>query len=218
LPKDLVEHWVSKDDQYRVAVFPRENLNDNEAMRRFVAAVRTVAPDAIGFPVIYLEAGDAVVKAFKKAFLMALVAVTVLLLLLLRPKSDTLLVLLPLLLAGALTGAASVVVGIPFNFANIIALPLLLGIGVDSGIHMSHRMRAAPPAAGQVLETSTARAVLYSSLTTICSFGNLAVSPHRGMASMGVLLVIGIGFTLLCTLVVLPALMMVSGKQSRVGD
>jgi len=217
LPEDLIEHWVSKDDHYRVTVFPRENLNDNAAMRRFVAAVRTVAPDAIGFPVIYLEAGDAVVKAFKQAFLMALVAVTVLLLILLRPKSDTLLVLLPLLLAAVLTGAASVVVKIPFNFANVIALPLLLGIGVDSGIHMVHRMRAAPPAGGQVLETSTARAVLYSSLTTICSFGNLAVSPHRGMASMGILLTIGIGFTLLCTLVVLPALM-VSGKQSSVGS
>ncbi len=217
LPEDLVEHWVSKDDHYRVTVFPRENLNDNAAMRRFIDAVRTVAPDAIGFPVIYLEAGDAVVKAFKQAFVMALIAVTVLLLILLRPKSDTLLVLLPLLLAGGLTGAASVVVGIPFNFANVIALPLLLGIGVDSGIHMVHRMRAVPPASGLMLETSTARAVLYSSLTTICSFGNLALSPHRGMASMGALLTIGIGFTLLCTLVVLPALM-ASGNRSLPRD
>jgi len=217
LPEDLVEHWVSKDDHYRVAVFPKENLSDPAAMRRFVAAVQTVAPDAIGFPVIYLEAGDSVVEAFKQAFLMAFIAVTVLLLILLRPKSDTLLVLLPLLLAGGLTGAASVVVGIPFNFANVIALPLLLGIGVDSGIHMVHRMRAAPPASGLVLETSTARAVLYSSLTTICSFGNLAVSPHRGMASMGALLTIGIGFTLFCTLVVLPALM-INGKQFPARD
>jgi hopanoid biosynthesis associated RND transporter like protein HpnN len=214
LPEDLVEHWVSKDNHYRVTVFPRENLNDNAAMRRFVAAVRTVAPDAIGFPVIYLEAGAAVVKAFKQAFLMALVAVTALLLILLRPKSDTLLVLLPLVLAGALTGAASVVLGIPFNFANVIALPLLLGIGVDSGIHMVHRMRTAPPASGLMLETSTARAVLYSSLTTICSFGNLAVSPHRGMASMGALLTIGIALTLICTLVVLPALMVSNNKSA----
>ena len=213
LPEDLVEHWVSKDNHYRVTVFPRENLNDNAAMRRFVAAVRTVAPDATGFPVIYLEAGDAVVKAFKQALVMALIAVTVLLLVLLRSKLDTLLVLLPLLLAAVLTGAASVVVGIPFNFANVIALPLLLGIGVDSGIHIVHRMRSAPPANGLMLETSTARAVLFSSLTTICSFGNLAVSPHRGMASMGALLTIGIAFTLLCTLVVLPA-MMVTGKKS----
>ena len=186
-------------------------------MDRFVAAVRKVAPDAIGFPVIYLEAGDAVVKSFQQALVLAIIAVTILLLVLLRPKSDTLFVLLPLLLAGGLTGAASVVLGVPFNFANVIALPLLLGIGVDSGIHMVHRMRAAPPASGLILETSTARAVLYSSLTTMCSFGNLAVSPHRGMASMGALLTVGIAFTLLCTLVVLPALM-VNGKESALED
>jgi len=207
LPEDLVEHWVAEDGRYRVTVFPRENLNDDAALRRFVAAVRTVAPDAVGFPVIYLEAGDAVVRAFQQAFLLSLIAITVLLLFLLRPKSDLLLVLLPLLLAGALTGAASVLLDIPFNFANIIALPLLLGIGVDSGIHMVHRMRAAPPSSGQLLQTSTARAVLFSSLTTICGFGNLAASPHRGMASMGALLTVGVGFTLLCILVVLPALM-----------
>jgi hopanoid biosynthesis associated RND transporter like protein HpnN len=208
LPTNLKEHWVSKDGRHRVAAFPRENLNEDAALRRFVAAVRSVAPDAIGFPVIYLEAGDAVVKAFQQAFLLSFLAITVLLLILLRPKSDALLVLLPLLLAGALTGAASVLFRIPFNFANIIALPLLLGIGVDSGIHMVHRMRTAPPSSGQMLQTSTARAVFYSALTTICSFGNLAVSPHRGMASMGILLTIGIGFTLLCILVVLPALML----------
>ena len=212
LPKNLIEHWVSRDGHYRVAVFPRENLDDHAAMRRFVAAVRSVATDAIGFPVIYLEAGDAVVKAFQQAFLLSLIAITVLLSFLLRPKSDVLLVLLPLLLAGALTGAASVLLNIPFNFANVIALPLLLGIGVDSSIHMVHRMRTAPPTSGHMLQTSTARAVLYSSLTTICSFGNLAVSPHRGMASMGGLLTIGIGFTLLCSLVVLPALML-KGQQ-----
>jgi hopanoid biosynthesis associated RND transporter like protein HpnN len=217
LPENLVEHWVANNGNYRVAVFPRENLNDNAALRRFVDAVRNVAPDAIGFPVIYLEAGDAVVKAFQKAFLLALIAITVLLFFLLRPKSDVFLVLLPLLLAGAFTGAASVLFHIPFNFANVIALPLLLGMGVDSGIHMVNRMRVAPPAGGQVLQTSTARAVLYSSLTTICSFGNLAVSPHRGMASMGALLTIGLGFTLLCTLVLLPALM-ASGKQPATGD
>lgn len=217
LPETLVEHWVGNDGHYRVAVFPREDLNDNAALRRFVAAVLNVAPNAIGFPVIYLEAGDAVVRAFQQAFLLALVAITVLLLFLLRPKSDVFLVLIPLLLAAAFTGAASVLFRIPFNFANVIALPLLLGMGVDSGIHMVNRMRVAPPADGQMLQTSTARAVLYSSLTTICSFGNLAVSPHRGMASMGALLTIGIGFTLLCTLVLLPALM-ASGKQPATAD
>jgi hypothetical protein len=93
------------------------------------------------------------------------------------------------------------------NFANIIALPLLVGVGVDSGIHMVHRMRTEPPRDGQPLHTSTSRAVLASGLTTIASFGNLAFSAHLGMASMGQLLTIGMGVTLLATLVLLPALM-----------
>jgi predicted RND superfamily exporter protein len=111
------------------------------------------------------------------------------------------------------TGAATVVLDIPFNFANVIALPLLLGIGVDSGIHMVHRFRTALPQHGNLLATSTARAVLFSALTTICGFGNLALSPHPGTASMGLLLTLGLGFTLVCTLIVLPALL-----EWRTGD
>ena len=206
LPEDLRERWVADDGRYLIEVFPRDNLNDNEALHRFVAAVQKIAPDAIGLPVIIIEAGSAVIQAFQQAFLFALIAIIAVLLILLRRKSDTLLVILPLFLAGALTGAASVLLDIPFNFANVIALPLILGVGVDNGIHMVHRMRSLAPMKGHVLQTSTARAVFFSSLTTICSFGNLALSPHRGMASMGQLLSIGIGVTLLCTLIVLPAL------------
>jgi predicted RND superfamily exporter protein len=205
LPPELAERWRSADNIYRVEAFPAEDLNDDAASRGFVEAVRAIAPEAIGLPVIYLDAGDAVVRAFQIAFILALAAIAVLLFILLRPKTDVLLILFPLLLAGLFTGAASVLLNIPFNFANIIALPLLLGFGVDNSIHMVHRMRMAPPENGQILKTSTARAVLFSSLTTISSFGNLAFSPHRGMASMGIMLTFGIGFTIVCTLVVLPA-------------
>lgn len=206
LPEELVRRWVSDKGHYRVEVFPRENLNDDEKMSRFIAAVQKVAPDAIGYPVIILEAGNAVVRAFQQAFLMSLVAITILLIILMKRKTDAIVVILLLLLAGALTGAASVLLDIPFNFANVIALPLILGIGVDSGIHMVRRMRTAPPVNGYLLKTSTSRAVLFSGLTTISGFGNLALTPHPGMASMGQLLSIGIGFTLICTLIILPAL------------
>ncbi|MBW2034442.1 MAG: MMPL family transporter [Deltaproteobacteria bacterium] len=206
LPEELVRRWVSDKGHYRVEVFPRENLNDDEKMSRFIAAVQKVAPDAIGYPVIILEAGNAVVRAFQQAFLMSFIAITVLLIILMKRKTDAIVVILLLLLAGALTGAASVLLDIPFNFANVIALPLILGIGVDSGIHMVRRMRTAPPVNGYLLKTSTSRAVLFSGLTTISGFGNLALSPHPGMASMGQLLSIGIGFTLICTLIILPTL------------
>jgi hopanoid biosynthesis associated RND transporter like protein HpnN len=223
LPKDLVERWVSSDARYRVEVFPRENIVDNEALKRFVEQVRPAVPDATGLPVVILKSGEAVVRAFEQAFLYALVFICLLLLALLRSTVDHFLVLTPLFLAGLLMGAASVLLDIPFNFANIIALPLLLGIGVDNGIHMVLRTRAAPPADGNLLNTSTARAVFYSALTTVASFGGLAFSAsfgglafsrHLGMASMGQLLAIGLSLTLLCTLIVLPTLLRVGKRKT----
>jgi hypothetical protein len=213
LPRALVERWVAKDGRCRVQVMPRADLNDNTALRRFVRAVQTVAPDAVGFPVILLEAGEAVVAAFQEALLLALLVIGLLLFILMRGLRDPLMILASLLLAGVLTGAAMVLFHIPFNFANVIALPLILGIGVDSGIHIVHRLRTAPPRDGRLSNTSTARAIFFSTLTTLGGFGNLAFSPHRGMASMGELLTIGILITLVCAVGVLPAL--VARKSDR---
>ncbi|MEE8276379.1 MAG: MMPL family transporter, partial [Alphaproteobacteria bacterium] len=120
--------------------------------------------------------------------------------------SEMVLVLAPLALAGVLTAAASVALGLSFNFANVIVLPLLLGLGVASGIHLVLRRRQERDGAA-VLASSTPRAVLFSALTTVASFGSLALSGHRGMTSMGQLLTIALAFTLLATLVVLPSLM-----------
>ena len=145
------------------------------------------------------------VRAFRQALASAIGVIVVLLILITRRLGDAALVAAPLLLAAALTGAATVIFAIPFNFANVIVLPLLLGIGVDSAIHLVHRHRADPT--GALLDTSTARAVVFSALTTICSFGSLMLSVHHGTATMGQMLTMGVGFTVLCTLVVLPALM-----------
>jgi predicted RND superfamily exporter protein len=102
--------------------------------------------------------------------------------------------------------AAAVLADIPFNFADVIVLPLLLGIGVDSGIHLVHRVRVVAESEVNLLATSTARAVTYSALTTIASFGSLGLATHLGLATLGRLLTIGVGFTLVCNLIVLPAL------------
>jgi hopanoid biosynthesis associated RND transporter like protein HpnN len=206
LPHDLVRRWVAADGTRRVEVIPRADLGDEEALRAFVAEVRTIAPHATGEPVINVSAGEAVVAAFRRALIGAAIATLLLLLVALRSASDASRVMIPLLLAGAITGAATVVLGLAFNYANVIALPLLLGVGVDNGIHMVHRRRAGTAPHGDLLETSTARAVLYASLTTIFSFGNLAFSSHPGTASMGRLLTVGMLAVLVCTLMVLPAL------------
>ncbi len=209
LPESLRTRWHSQTGQYRIAIYPAENINDNQALRRFVRAVQQEAPQATGTPVISLEAGEAVVQAFILAFSLALAGIIIILLVMLRSVASTLLVLTPLLLAALFTGAATVLLGIQFNFANIIALPLLLGIGLDSGLHMVHRSRNRSDGTTHedLMHTSTTRAIFYSALTTLAGFGSLAFSTHQGTASMGVLLTIGLALTLICVLVILPVLL-----------
>jgi hopanoid biosynthesis associated RND transporter like protein HpnN len=208
LPESLRTRWHSQTGQYRIAIYPAENINNNQALRNFVRAVQQEAPQATGAPVISLEAGEAVVQAFILAFSLALAGITIILLVMLRSVASTLLVLAPLLLAALFTGAVTVLLGIQFNFANIIALPLLLGIGIDSGLHMVQRSRSDGGVTHEdLMHTSTTRAIFYSALTTLVGFGSLAFSTHQGTASMGVLLTIGLALTLICILVILPVLL-----------
>jgi hopanoid biosynthesis associated RND transporter like protein HpnN len=214
LPDELMARQLAADGRARIEVYPAEDIADNAALRGFVMAVRSLAPNATDSPVIMLDAGDAVVGALKKAMGLAVVLISVALLAALRNPLDAALVLLPLALAGVLTLAATVLFDMPFNFANAIVLPLLLGLGVASGIHLVMRDRGEGAGASMLL-TSTPRAVLFSALTTIGSFGTLAVSSHRGTASMGQLLTISIALTLVCTLVVLPAMLSLMRKRRR---
>ncbi len=217
LPQDLRSRYVTSSGQYRVEVFPRENILNPDALKRFVEAVTTLAPDSTDTPVAIREAGNAVVHSFLLATLYAFFAITLFMLIELKSVSDTVLVLLPLALSLLITGAASVILDIPFNFANVIVIPLLLGSGVE-GIYFIHRFRTDPPPSGNMLETSTARALFFSTLTTILSFSTLSFSHHQGMASMGKLLTICIGSLMITTLVLLPALLKFvrsSGEQAR---
>jgi hypothetical protein len=215
LPQDLVSQYVSTDGRYRVQVFPRENILDRNALERFVHSVRTLAPDATDAPVTVYESGRAVVSSFRQAALSALVVITLYLLFELRSISFTILILVPLLLAMLLTAASSVVLDIPLNFANVIIVPLLLGVGVHSGLIFVLRYRTEPPPDGNMLRTSTARAVMFSTLTTIVSTSSLSFSSHRGIASMGMLLALCLSFMLVCTLILLPALLELLGKRNQ---
>jgi hopanoid biosynthesis associated RND transporter like protein HpnN len=203
LPPALAGRWLARDGRELVEITPAEDVSDNTAARRFISAVHAVVPTATGLPVVYQEASATVVAAFERALLYAFIMVSVIIWLVLRDWKDTLLVLVPIALASILTAALTVVVGMPFNYANIIALPLLVGIGVDNGIHVVHRMRTGD--AERLFDTSTMRAVLASGLTTVASFGNLAFSSHVGTASMGILLALGLAASMAATLIVLPA-------------
>ena len=206
LPSDLKRRWVTEDGRQRVEITSAVPLATTAGARRFVKAVRSADPEATGEAVSQVETGRVAVSAFQQALLVAGLVTTVLLVFLLRSAKDAAIVVGPLVLAAVWTGALVVLFNIQFNFANLIALPLLLGVGVDNGIHMIHHARSRP-SVPDPLKSSTSRAVLFASLTTIASFGNLAFSVHVGMASMGRLLTLGMICVLVATLVVMPALL-----------
>jgi hopanoid biosynthesis associated RND transporter like protein HpnN len=215
LPQDLRSRWIAADGRARVAFYPAERVaEDTQALNRFVAAVQTIAPEAIGAPVIIVEAGRAVEMAFLEAAALAVAGIALLLVVLLRNVRDIALVFAPLLLAALLTVAASAAFAMPFNFANVIVLPLLFGLGVAASLNLVIRERQEGEA-GAMMSSCTPRAVVFSALTTVASFGTLALSAHPGIAGMGLLLAIAIGLTLASTVIVLPALMTVFRRRPR---
>jgi hopanoid biosynthesis associated RND transporter like protein HpnN len=206
LPASLLRRDIATTGQVRISVMPSQDIHKYKELREFVDAVVEVAPSASGRPVIEVGVGRVVVESFWMAASIAVLLITLLLYAVLRRLSDVLLVLIPLGLAFSLAVATTVLMDMPFNFANVIVLPLLLGFGIDSGIHLVHR-RHLEPSVSKVMHSSTPRAVSLSALTTVASFGSLSLSSHWGVASLGILLSLAMTYIVLCTIVVLPALM-----------
>jgi hopanoid biosynthesis associated RND transporter like protein HpnN len=204
LPQDLVRGWVTPDGRARVSIAPKEDPGDNEAMRRFARAVLIAEPEATEGPISILKASDLVVHAFIEAGLWALASIALLLWLVLRRIGDVLLTLIPLALAGVVTLEVTVLIGLPLNFANIIALPLLLGVGVAFKIYYIMAWREGQT---HLLQTSLTRAVIYSALTTATAFGSLCFSSHPGTSSMGKLLALSLVCTLAAAVLFQPILM-----------
>jgi uncharacterized protein len=212
LPPELVSSWKTKVGLMRVEALPRGDPNDNETLRRFAAAVLAAEPTAIGGPVSILKSGDLVVRAFIQAGICALVVISLLLWLTLRRITDVLLTLVPLLVAGAVTLEICVLIKMPLNFANIVALPLLLGVGVAFKIYYVTAWRSGRT---NLLQSSLTRAIFFSALTTATAFGSLWLSSHPGTSSMGKLLALSLVTTLAAVLLFQPALM---GKPRDVGE
>lgn len=213
LPRALRNRQVTADGRALIEIKPAKDLRDPIARAKFVEAVRGVAANTSGPPVRFTAVGETVVGAFQQAAVTAMVLIVLLLFAVLRRLRDVILVLAPLGLAILITVALTVLFTTPFNLANIIVLPLILGLGVAFGIQIVMRYRS--DGNGDFMETSTPRAVVFSALTTIGSFGALALSDHPGTASMGFLLMLSISLTMLCTLLVLPALLELASRGKR---
>jgi hopanoid biosynthesis associated RND transporter like protein HpnN len=204
LPKDLVSNWVANDGRARIEVVPKGDISENETIRKFARAVLAAEPNAAGEAIGILESGQTVVSAFFQAGGWALFSISILLWIVLRRFGDVLLTLVPLLLAGVLTLEICVLIDFPMNFANIIALPLLLGVGVAFKIYYVMAWRAGQTG---LLQSSLTRAVVFSALTTATAFGSLWFSSHPGTSSMGKLLALSLVTTMLAAVLFQPALM-----------
>jgi len=204
LPREIVRQWLTSDGRARVSVLPQGDSNDDAVLRRFVAAGSRIAPDATG-TAMYLRAyGQAVVDAFIEAGVLSFVVICGLLLVALRRLRDVAITMAPIVLTGLLTLGTCVLISQPLNFANIIALPLLFGIGVAFHIYFVMSWRSG---GSHLLTSSLARGVFFSALATATGFGSLWASSHPGTASMGKLLMISLLWTLVSALLFQPALM-----------
>ena len=204
LPEILRSQWIASDGRARVQVMPKGDLGTNPEISRFAQAVLAVEPSATGGPIAILESGRTIIRAFVEAGLWALISIAILLWLTLRRLRDVLLTLVPLIVAGVVTLELCVALGLKLNFANIIALPLLLGIGVAFKIYYMMSWRAGY---SQVLQSPLTRAVFFSALTTATAFGSLWFSNHPGTSSMGKLLALSLVCTLAAAVLYQPVLM-----------
>jgi len=204
IPRDLAREWLTPDGRARVRVLPKGDPDDTAVLRDFVTAVLAIEPNATGQAVALYESGNTVVRAFVEAGIFALSAIFILLWVTLRRIGDVLLTLVPLLVAGVVTLELCVIFGLPLNFANIIALPLLLGVGVAFKIYYIMAWRAGKTA---LLQSVLTRAVIYSAMTTATAFGSLWMSSHPGTSSMGKLMALALLCTMAAAVLFQPALM-----------
>jgi hopanoid biosynthesis associated RND transporter like protein HpnN len=204
LPPDLVRDWVLPDGRARVEALPKGDPNKTEVLQRFAAAVLKAEPSASGPAITYYESGKTVTAAFIEAGVLALVAISLLLLVALRRVVDVLLTLAPLLLAGAVTLEICVLDGLALNFANIVALPLLLGVGVAFKIYYIMAWRAGKTG---LLQSALTRAVVFSAMTNATAFGSMWASNYPGMSSMGKLMALALLCTMAAAVLFQPVLM-----------
>jgi hypothetical protein len=212
LPDSIRHQWIAPDGEAAGLVTPRGDSNDDPTLHRFADAVLKVVPNATGTAISIQEAGKVVVGAFTEAGVLSFIAITILLLFVLRRIRDVAITMAPIILTGLLTLGTCVVIGQPLNFANIIALPLLFGIGVAFHIYFVMAWRAG---GSHLLQSSLTRGVFFSAMTTATSFGSLWMSSHPGTASMGMLLMVSLIWTLASALLFQPALMGPPPKDSH---
>ncbi len=204
VPKEVLERYRSRDGKHwLITIFPRKYIWDLTTLRAFNSQLRYISPRATGLPPMFMSLIDYVAADGKKASVLALVVVFVLLMLDFRSLKHTVFAMVPLLFGGVWMLGLMKTFGIMLNIQNVMGLPLIIGIGIDYGVHFIHRYRLEGENRIFEIFSSTGKAVLLTSLTTIIGFASLVSLPHRGTVSMGIVLVIGIASCFLTSVLIL---------------
>jgi hypothetical protein len=215
LPRELRQRFFTRSGDMLAFLHPRGDVFDPRELEEFVAASRRIDAAATGFPLVFHKMSNRITGGFYRAVALGAVLVSLILLIDFRSFRDTALALLPLGMGVVWMMGAMRVFEIPFNFANLVAVPLIIGVGIDNGVHVIHRVRLEGRQGMNVVLRHTGRAILIASLTTMIGFGSLALASHRGMASLGAVLLLGVGCCLLTSTVVLPNLLVTFGVVER---
>lgn len=215
LPEAIRDRFVTRDGRMLGFLFPAGNVFDPTELEDYVAASRRVSAEATGFPLVFHKMSRRITAGFRRAVLAGSILVTLILLLDYRNPRDALLALVPLAMGVVWMMGAMRCFGISFNFANLVAVPLIIGVGIDNGVHVIHRVRLEGRDGMSLVLRHTGRAILIASLTTMIGFGSLALASHRGLASLGLVLLLGVGSCLLTSTVVLPNLLVTLGLVKR---
>jgi len=212
-PENVRSRMVSEDGKWLIQIYPAFEIWDHEPLKRFVAAIREVDPNVTGTPLQNYEASRQIAKSYQRVAIYALITVFVVLLIDLQSIKDALFALLPPLAGGILMMGVLGMMGVDLNPANLIVLPLVIGIGVDDGVHVVHDFRH--QTSNYRMSASTTNAIVLTSLTSMIGFGSMMIASHRGLYSLGLVLVIGVGACLFVSLVMLPALLTLFSNEIR---
>ncbi|HKN00078.1 MAG TPA: MMPL family transporter [Candidatus Binataceae bacterium] len=218
LPPVLRNHFIGLSGVYLVQIYPHGDVWEDAPLARFIGALRAVDPDVTGPPVQAYSIASVMRRGYERAAVLALIAVFVFVFADFRNLRDTALATVPLVFGGAWLLETMGLLGWQFNLANLFAVPIIIGTGVDNGVNMLYRWREESDKSRLILTTAVGKSVTIASLTTIAGFAALIPATHRGISSLGWVLSLGVGFILLATLVVLPAILELIGSRTNRGE
>lgn len=215
LPEQLRKRFLTRSGRLLGFLYPAGSVFEPDRLEAFVDASRAVSSEATGFPVVFEKMSRRITSGFYRSVVLGAVLVTLILFIDYRNPRDALLALVPLAMGTIWMLAGMRLASIPFNFANMVAVPLIIGVGIDNGVHVIHRVRLEGRSGMGVVLQHTGRAILIASLTTMIGFGSLALASHRGLASLGLVLLMGVGSCLITSTLVLPNLLIALGIVDR---